>query len=213
MYTNEPYIQIRLVWHPRMSPIHQWVIHEWALYTHEPCIPMSHINEPYIQIRRVCHPRMSPLYQRAMYNQSAIFTNEPYIPVSHIYQSAIYTNDPYTQSRRVCHPRMSPMYQWAMYTNEPYTSMSHTYRLDSYGVALVSRIDKMIGLFCTRALWNRQYSTKETYDVIDPTNRSHPICHASKHALLVYVAHLCMTYRVTYRVATVGICGSFVHDI
>jgi len=31
-----------------------------------------------------------------------------------------------------------------------------------YGVALVSRIDKMIGLFCKTALKNRQYSANET---------------------------------------------------
>jgi len=45
----------------------------------------------------------------------------------------------------------------------------------SYGVALVSRIDKIIGLFCKRALQKSQYSAKETYNFIDPTNRSHPI--------------------------------------
>jgi len=44
-----------------------------------------------------------------------------------------------------------------------------------YGMALVCRIDKMIGLFCKRALQKRQYSAKETYDVIDPTDCSHPI--------------------------------------
>ena len=44
-----------------------------------------------------------------------------------------------------------------------------------YGVALVSRIDKIIGLFCKRALQKRQYSAKETYNLIDLTDRSHPI--------------------------------------
>jgi len=45
----------------------------------------------------------------------------------------------------------------------------------SYVVALVSRIDKIIGLFCKRALKKRQYSAKETCNFIDPTNLSHPI--------------------------------------
>jgi len=31
-----------------------------------------------------------------------------------------------------------------------------------------------MGLFCKRALQKRQYSAKETYNLIDPTNRSHP---------------------------------------
>jgi len=44
-----------------------------------------------------------------------------------------------------------------------------------YGVALVSRIDKTIGLFCKRALQTRQYSAKETYNFINPTDCSHPI--------------------------------------
>jgi len=46
----------------------------------------------------------------------------------------------------------------------------------AYGVALVSRIDKIIGLFCKRALQKRRYSAKETYNFIDPTDCSHPIC-------------------------------------
>jgi len=45
----------------------------------------------------------------------------------------------------------------------------------TYGVALASRIDKKIGLFCKRALQKRRYSAKETYDFIEPTDRSHPI--------------------------------------
>ena len=44
-------------------------------------------------------------------------------------------------------------------------------RLD-YKVASVCRINKIIGLFCKRALYKRQYSAKETYNFIDPTDRS-----------------------------------------
>ena len=33
----------------------------------------------------------------------------------------------------------------------------------------------MIGLFCKSALRKRRYSAKETYNFIDPTDRSHPI--------------------------------------
>jgi len=46
----------------------------------------------------------------------------------------------------------------------------------THGVALVSKIDKIIGLFCKRALEKRRYSAKATYNFIDPINRSHPIC-------------------------------------
>ena len=60
-----------------------------------------------------------------------------------------------------------------------YTYMSMlqtpTRHWNTYGVALVSRIDKIVGLFCKRAPQKRQYSAKETYNFIDPTDRSHPI--------------------------------------
>jgi len=46
---------------------------------------------------------------------------------------------------------------------------------NAYGVASVSRIVTIIGLFCKRALLKRQYSANETYNLIDPTDCSHPI--------------------------------------
>jgi len=56
-----------------------------------------------------------------------------------------------------------------------------------YGVALISRIDEIIGLFCKRALSKRRYSAKETYNLIDPTDRSHPICiHIYANCVFIY---------------------------
>jgi len=49
------------------------------------------------------------------------------------------------------------------------------YNHNRYGVATTSRLLKIIGLFCKRALWKRRYSAKETYNFKEPTNRSHPI--------------------------------------
>jgi len=37
-------------------------------------------------------------------------------------------------------------------------------------------LHKIIGLFCKRDLQKRRYSAKETYNWIDPTDRSHPVC-------------------------------------
>jgi len=45
-----------------------------------------------------------------------------------------------------------------------------------YGVASISRLLKIIGLFCKKALQKRRYSAKETYNFKEPTTRSHPIC-------------------------------------
>jgi len=39
----------------------------------------------------------------------------------------------------------------------------------------MSRLLKIIGLFCKRALEKRLYSAKETYNLKEPTHRSHPI--------------------------------------
>jgi len=44
-----------------------------------------------------------------------------------------------------------------------------------YGVASVSRLLKIIGLFCKRAPQKRLYSAKETYNFKEPTHGSHPI--------------------------------------
>jgi len=46
---------------------------------------------------------------------------------------------------------------------------------DDYGVATMSRLLKIIGLFCKRDLIKGRYSAKETYNLKEPTNRSHPI--------------------------------------
>ena len=44
-----------------------------------------------------------------------------------------------------------------------------------YGVATISRLLTIIGLFCKKALYKRLHSAKETYHFKEPTNRSHPI--------------------------------------
>jgi len=68
-----------------------------------------------------------------------------------------------------------------------------------YRVALVSRIDKIIGLFCKRALQKRRYSAKEAYNFIDPTYHSHPIHlivrvrYALHISICVEVCEMCYT--------------------
>ena len=44
-----------------------------------------------------------------------------------------------------------------------------------YWVATISRLLKIIGLFCKRTLQKRLHSANEAYNLIDPTDRSHPI--------------------------------------
>ena len=47
----------------------------------------------------------------------------------------------------------------------------------SCAVALVSSIEKIIGLFCKRALQKSHYSAKETYNFIDPLTVATPYVH------------------------------------
>jgi len=46
----------------------------------------------------------------------------------------------------------------------------------SNGVATISRLLRIVSLFCKRALQKRRYSAKETYNLKEPTNRSHLMC-------------------------------------
>ena len=70
--------------------------------------------------------------------------------------------------------------------------------ISQYGVALVSRLLKMIGLFYKRALSKRRYSAKETYNFKEPINRSHPIvcCDLQgsvgrSSACVLAISHMC----------------------
>jgi len=74
-----------------------------------------------------------------------------------------------------------------------------------YGVASASRIDLYMGLFCKRALQKRQHSAKETYHLIDPTNRSHPILPARRNTMLkkdisAVILHVQSTSKPTFQV-------------
>jgi len=47
--------------------------------------------------------------------------------------------------------------------------------MGTYRVATNSRLHKIIGLFCKRALQKRLYPANETHNLKEPTNRSHLI--------------------------------------
>jgi len=63
----------------------------------------------------------------------------------------------------------------------------------SYGVASISRLLKIISLFCKKALWKRLYSAEETYNFKEPTNGSHPIP-------LIHTCHDCIFSQYTHRI-------------
>jgi len=50
--------------------------------------------------------------------------------------------------------------------------------LHAISVATISRLFEMIGLFCRISPLFQGSFAKETYNFKEPTNHSHPICHA-----------------------------------
>jgi len=75
------------------------------------------------------------------------------------------TQSPYLTARRGGHERKPPIRPVttlvATVPNE-FVRRVRDYQLSIYGVATISRLLKIIGLFCKRALWKRLYSAKET---------------------------------------------------
>jgi len=71
-----------------------------------------------------------------------------------------------------------------------------------YGVATISRLLRIIGLFCKRALEKRRYSAKETHNFKEPTNRSHPIAgydvylsiDSESYTCIQFCQNICMTH-------------------
>ena len=59
------------------------------------------------------------------------------------------------------------------------TAHTQTCTHTSYGVATLSRIDKIISLFCKILSLLQGSFAKDTYNLIDPTDQSHPILNKS----------------------------------
>ena len=57
-----------------------------------------------------------------------------------------------------------------------------------YGVATISRLLKIVSLFCKKALQKRHIFCKESYNFREPTNRSH---HSMKECLGTALALCC----------------------
>ena len=58
---------------------------------------------------------------------------------------------------------------------ETYARTHKIFIHETYGVAMLSRLLEITGLFCKTAPYKRQYSAKETCNFKEPTNGSHPI--------------------------------------
>ena len=73
-----------------------------------------------------------------------------------------------------CTPRYNYLESYSCQDISAQTNASLADR-SAYGVASVSKINKILGLFCKTAPQKRLYFAKETHNLIEPTNRSQPI--------------------------------------
>jgi len=96
-----------------------------------------------------------------------------------------------------------------------------------YGVATISRLLKIPGLFCKRALSKRLYSEKETCNFKKPTNRSHLIArewlmntwrdsfiYVMTHlqvAGLIYMGHVSWIFHMTWSLCVTWLAHTW-HD-
>ena len=86
-----------------------------------------------------------------------------------------------------------------------YHRFSKSRFMSCYGVATVSRIDKIIGLFYRIASLLQGSFAKETYNLIDPTILSHPI--------MVFTRQV-FTYHLSFFMIQIFKFASFIlHDI
>ena len=77
--------------------------------------------------------------------------------------------------QRICKTFWDRTYLCVDERDVPEIRLAYICLVSRYGVPTRSRLLKIIGLFCKRALWKRRYSAEETWNFKEPTNRRHPI--------------------------------------
>jgi len=86
---------------------------------------------------------------------------------------------------------------------------------NTYGVATISRLLQIIGLFCKGALQKRPIFSKETYNFKEPTKRSHAILvllHIRmSHIYMSIVTHNNITTHTATHTATHSATHSATH--
>ena len=150
------------------------------------------------------------IYTQYVYTQY-IYTQ--YIYTQYMYTQYIYTQYMYTQYIRMQHTSCIHIHTIYIhtYTHNIYTYIyTHTHSMYTYyinkcyGMAMRSRLLKIIGLFCrTQSLLQGSFA-KETYNFKEPTNRSHPIRITILVVIVVIVAAIERSPYTAYRVAIIS---------
>jgi len=133
--------------------------------------------EPYVSIHQQSH-RLYVHIDSRLYPHLRMCESYVYICESYVYTCEscvyLYTNKAlYVRKRDLYIPR-KPSAQCAPAHSKLYPHLCRSFS-EPYGVASISRLLKITGLFCRRALLKRRYSAKETYIFKEPTNCSHHI--------------------------------------
>ena len=129
---------------------------------------------------------------------------------------------------------MSAQHIWLCKMSEcVFTQKTECLCVAAYGVATISRLLKIIGLFCKNPLQKRRYSAKETYTFKEPTTFSHPIvahthtqselwallrcvravvlvCDTCIHILKNSHKYMCRTSYVSHTIWGFGVCDKCV---
>ena len=125
-----------------------------------------------------------------------------HVTLTHIHHTCGITHsyvwhDSFTYVRRLIHV-CDTTYAYGTHHTTRSAPCDMTYP-PKYGVASISRLIKIIALFCKRALWKRRFSAKETYNFKEPSNRSHPLAcpiHADVHLDITCTRRLYMTWPI-----------------
>ena len=175
------------------SQCHVWIslgTYEWAFH-----IWISHVS----RMNASCHAEEYVTYSDVtgsvtmcqalvtwVTNKSARYSIYYHTWMSHVtYMSRVmyewvmsYVNESIPCMNEACHVLMTHVTQQRIRVNKSRHTREwswYTLEFSCYGVATISRLLKILGLFCKRAPWKRLWSATETYNFKESTKRDHPI--------------------------------------
>ena len=165
--------------HPNTSANYKYLL--WTAHSENRNRKVTYIctKETYICAKRDLYMHKRDLHMRKIWHSQRKVVAKQERRLTYAQERHIYAQKrPIYAQKRPTYAQKRPAYRLA--TGETFKLSSHCYntlykRKTIYGVALICRLLKIPGLFCKRALYKRLYSAKETYDLKEKTNRSHPI--------------------------------------
>jgi len=146
---------------------------------------------------RLLHQYTRPTLTTPIHSPHTYYTNTLTLHLLHQYTHPTLTtpvHSPHTYYTNTLAPHL--LHQYTRPTLTTPIHSPYTY----YGMASISRLLKIIGLFCKRTLQKRLYSAKETCNFQEPNNRSQPIHQHTLPALehCTILIHVCVSPTNTF---------------